>query len=261
MSYLDFSQRWNFEQFERFLEGFHGFKSGLGIIDDARLENLRIAPDCSPRLGFDFRLDDGEIKEFSARTYRGLAKAITHDKDVMLASVSLMPMSLKYACRSLRSDKDVVIAAINRDVFAIKHATEKARSEFDVAMAVVTQEPHLFSSVHVKFRDYDDIVWAAVEKDPRALRYASKRLLDDPKLVGFAVQMNPDVLRYASKRLRNDTSLLVRKIFVVEKEFAGEQNPSAERKASLDKQVNAAEKLRHDNNKNVIDRVQENIYR
>lgn len=259
MSYLDFSVVWNYDQFERFLEGFHAFKPGLGLINDSHLENLHIKPECAPRLGFDFRLDDGRVKEFSARTYRGLARTMTHDKDVMLASVSVRPMSLKYACRALRGDRDVVLAAVEQDVFAIKYAAEKARGEYDVAMAVVRQEPHFFGCVHEKFRDCDDVVWAAVEKDPRALRYASKRLLDDPELVGFAVELSPDVLRHASKRIRNDTSILRRKMVVVEKQFNHEPLVVGSKKEGLDSVISDAEKQK--GNASQENNIRENIYR
>ena len=259
MSYLDFSAVWGYEQFERFLEGFHAFKPGLGLVGDEHLENLHITPDCAPRLGFDFRLDDGGVKEFSARTYRGLARTMTHDKDVMMVSAGIMPMSLKYACRALRSDKDVVLAAVERDAFAIKYATEQARGEYDVAYAAIKQEPHLFVSVHEKFRDYDEIVWAAVEKDPHALRFASKRLLDDPELVSFAVELSPDVLRHASKRIRSDTSILRKKMIVVEKDADFERGIGVQEKPGLADVIFAAEKQKE--NVGHKDRLRENVYR
>ena len=208
MSYLTFSTRWDFRQFERFLQGYHGLKPGLGIIGNEFMTNYHFGPQDIPNLGFDFQLPDGSVKSFNARSYRSLAKILTYDKDVMLASVSIIPSALRYASRDLRGDKEVVLAAVKRDPFVLEYASSTLKNDDEVVLAAVSRDSYILRYVSERYRDNKKIMMAAVAENPFVLRYASDRLKDDCELVKLAVSQRTDVLRHASDRIQSNPSIL-----------------------------------------------------
>lgn len=208
MSYLAFSGRWDFHQFERFLQGYHGLKPGLGIIGHEHMENYHFCPQDAPNLGFDFKLPDGSLRSFSARSYRALAKMLTNDRDVMLASVGIIPSALRYASRELKGDREVVLVAVKKDPYVLEYANHILKDDDEIVLAAVRQDSYALRFVSERYRDNKEIMMAAVAENPFSLRYASDRLKDDDELVKLAVSQRIDVLRHASERIRNDPSLL-----------------------------------------------------
>lgn len=231
MGYLEFSRRWDFRTFERFLQGYHEPKNGLGIIGNEYMANYHFLPQDAPNLGFDFELPDGSTKSFSANSYRKLAKQLTEDKDVMLAAVQICWGTLRYASNSLRDDKEVVIAAVEHDPYAIEFASKRLRDDKDVVLAAVGREGFVLTYVLPAFEDDKDVLMAAVAEDGYMLRHASKRLRDDVEVVRLAVESHPDAIRHASDRIQNDPGLL-------------EENRNDRNVVSLEEQIAVANGLR-----------------
>lgn len=209
MSHLDFSRRWDFKCFERFLQGYHEPKCGLGIIGNTYMQNYHFCPQDAPNLGFDFKLSGGGVRSFSAKSYRKLAKQLTEDKDVMLVAVQNSWGTLRYASRELKNDKDVVLAAVKRDPYAIEFASKELQRDFDVVLAAVSREGAVIRYVSEHFLDNDEIMCAAVTENGYMLRHASNRLKDDVSLVRLAVECYPIAIQHASERIRNNPSLLL----------------------------------------------------
>lgn len=239
MGYLEFSQRWNFRIFERFLQGYHEPKHGLGIIGHEHMANYHFLPQDMPNLGFDLKLPGGGVKSFSARSYRALARAITQDKDAMMIAVGIIPGALRYACMKLQDDIELVMKAVERDPYSIEYASNRLKRNKKVVLAAVGREGFVLTYVLPGFEDDKEVMMAAVKENGYMLRHASKRLRDDVELVRLAVESQPDAIRYASDRIQKDPSLL-------------EESKDDRNVVSLEAQIACANGLRMDGAREVL---------
>lgn len=135
-----------------------------------------------------------------------LPSSMREDKDIVLASVQVDNLTLRYASESLRNDADIISASLKEDFSAIPWIGGEYVLKSPKLKELVIKELNngnlSLKDLSQVIRDDESIVLAAVHKDGSALKYASERLKGNIDIVLAAKSTNIMNLEYASNTLQ-----------------------------------------------------------
>jgi hypothetical protein len=122
--------------------------------------------------------------------------AAQHDKQCVLAAVSVDMWALKAACSALKNDPDVVCAAVRFNANAFASASHALKNDKMFILKLLAINPRLLTFVSGTLRDDPEVVFASVQREGNELCNASLRLQSDKTLcmLAFKTSSNIDVL-------------------------------------------------------------------
>jgi len=134
---------------------------------------------------------------------------LRHDRDFVLAVVTLQGNALRYAGPELLGDRDIILAAVGGDGSLLGMASEALQEDREVVLAAVWNTGRALAHASGDLQSDRHLVLTAVWKDGLALKYAAESLRKDREVCLTAVQSHGFALEYVAPKLSKDREMVL----------------------------------------------------
>lgn len=148
---------------------------------------LKYSPECLINLTEKYSDNKELLLSLKASHLDGYSDRLRNDRDVVLMTVKLNGLNLKYASRDLQDDYDVVLAAVKNDGKALEFASSRLKSDKKIVKCAIKNDCAAVYHMSEAARNNKEIIISVLEKDGQYFHLASDTLKKDFKVIRTAL--------------------------------------------------------------------------